>query len=228
MLERHYLGAELPPARLRGHVGVNEASLNFWQKRITSSRWVLDVFGTNPDAPILDWGCGSGRTLVWLRCHPVWREQYHGCDVDREAIDWLRSQGEEHVDVCDDFPPLPYPDSYFGGMFAFSVVTHIPADRHRSWYRELHRVLAPGGRVLFTTHGAWEANHSPPFVQEQFAREEQAFWACPAPEHYKDSSIVSEVFTRRALEGLVEIERFTEEGYGGQDAVIARRSSGTT
>src|SRR5205823_2016256 len=166
VIDRHYGGAKLPPPTLRTHVGVNDHALDFWAKGINSSRWVLDTFGTDPGGRILDWGCGPGRTLVWLRCHPAWRDQYHGCDVDREAIDWLRAQGEEGTEVCRDLPPLPYPDASFAGVFAFSVLTHIHPEHHVGWYRELHRVLAPGGRILVTTHGAWEVyERSAGFIQ---------------------------------------------------------------
>jgi SAM-dependent methyltransferase len=232
VIERNYHGAKLPPPALRLHVGVNDHALNFWAKGIVSSQWVLDTFGTDPAGPVLDWGCGSGRTPVWLQCHDAWRAQYHGCDVDREAIDWLRSETDMRVEVCDDLPPLPYADGYFVGVFAFSVLTHIHPERHRDWYRELRRVLAPGGRLLVTLHGAWEVyeHHGAefaraPFVQEAFERQGWAWLEAAPGEHYKDSSIVSQAFTRQAIEDLFDVEVFADERYGGQDVLLARRRS---
>lgn len=74
---------------------------------------------------------------------------YYGTDVDSEAVSWLKQYA--NVVVCRDNPPLPYPASTFGGVFAFSVLTHIHPKQHRAWYEEIYRVLKPGGRAYLTT-----------------------------------------------------------------------------
>src|SRR5258708_6791120 len=43
---------------------------------------------------VLDFGCGCGRTLQWLlRAYP--KVEFHGVDVDREAIAWCRKSFRE-------------------------------------------------------------------------------------------------------------------------------------
>jgi SAM-dependent methyltransferase len=50
-------------------------------------------------------------------------------------------------------PPLPYPDASMDLVYAFSVLTHLPADMQGAWLWDLYRVLRPRGRLLVSTHG---------------------------------------------------------------------------
>jgi SAM-dependent methyltransferase len=223
LIDRHYGGWEAPPAELRLHVGANDTLVNFWAKGLASSEAVVRVFGTEPEGPVLDWGCGSGRTLLWLRCYDAWQKMYAGCDVDAEAVGWLQSRGVDNVQVCGDLPPLPYPDATFAGLFGFSVLTHISPDRHRTWYEEFVRILRPGGVVYVTTHSAREADRATAEARQDFERAGAAFSVNPRPNHYKDSAIVTEAFTRSAVEGMLEVERYEPGGYAGQDGWLLRR-----
>jgi SAM-dependent methyltransferase len=160
---------------------------------------------------------------LWLWTYPGWQKHYYGCDVDAEAISWLKSQGQTQVTTCGDLPPLPYQDTAFGGLFAFSVLTHIHPEQHQQWYKEVHRVLLPGGTVYITHHGASIACQSgmSKSISRQF---DQQGWAWLQNEgHYKSASMVSEAFTRQSLEGLFTVENFTARGYQNQDAYLLRR-----
>lgn len=222
LIERHYGGCPLPPRELRLRIGMRDSAANFWEKGIHSSTHVLKVFGEEPTTPILDWGCGSGRTLLWLRAYPGWQSNYYGCDVDAEAIAWLKAQGQSNLTICHDLPPLPYAEAAFGGLFAMSVLTHIHPTRHRLWYEELHRVLTPGGRAFITQHGASIAHRPemPLSIGQQF---DQQGWAWQEHGgHYKNASMVSEMFTRQCIEGLFAVEEFKDRGYIIQDTYLLR------
>ncbi|MDB6016521.1 MAG: methyltransferase [Pedosphaera sp.] len=223
LIKRHYNNWPVPPLELRLHVGARDSMANFWLQGMNSSTRVMEIFGEQPTAPMLDWGCGSGRTLTWLQGYPGWKKTYHGCDVDAEAIQWLQTSMRANVTLCGDLPPLPYAAESFGGLFAFSVLTHIHPQRHRQWYAELHRVLMPGGRAYVTQHGASIAQHAdrPAIVTQQFDRQGWA-WLEHAG-HYKNASMVSESFTQQCLAGLFEVEDFKDCGYQNQDAYLLRR-----
>ena len=63
----------MPPPELRLHVGAHESAGNFWNQGRGSSARVIEVFGEVPPGQVLDWGCGSGRTLYWLYARQPWR-----------------------------------------------------------------------------------------------------------------------------------------------------------
>ncbi len=214
----------LPPNTLRLHVGRVDHAANFWGQGFDSSQRVLEVFGEDPGGPVLDWGCGSGRTLNWLRGVGTWDRWYRGCDVDRHAIKWLRQQGIATVAVCGDEPPLPYPDESFNGLFCFSVLTHIPPQRHADWYADIRRVLRPGGRAYITVHGDWNIINGKVFTEaeRQAYAERGCHWSERAG-HYKHAATVSRAFTERALGEGWEIESYREVGYHSMDDLVVRR-----
>jgi ubiquinone/menaquinone biosynthesis C-methylase UbiE len=49
-------------------------------------------------------------------------------------------------------PPLPYEDSMFDLVTAFSVFTHTPFDRQAAWIAELWRIIRPGGCIVASVH----------------------------------------------------------------------------
>jgi SAM-dependent methyltransferase len=215
----------LPPESLRLHVGARPSEANFLAQGANSSERVLEIFGEKPSGLILDWGCGSGRTLRWLLPYQAWRDNYRGCDVDREAIEWLRQNGQSNLEVCTDDPPLPYADQTFDGLLAFSVLTHIHPEKHRIWYTELRRVLKPGGRAFLTTQGQHVVetlgSQLPPGTETEFSA--KGFVYIKFEGHYKDAALVAESFTHHALEGLFTLENYALTGYQNMDAFVVRR-----
>lgn len=215
----------LPPPELREHVGRRPYPGNFLAQGLDSSTRVLEQFGTQPAGPVLDWGCGSGRTLTWLRRHEGWRANYHGCDVDAEAIAWLKSKGVERVQVCGALPPLPYPDETFTGLFCFSVLTHIPPDRHAAWYAEMRRVLKPGGRAYVTVHGDGNIVSGKSFTEEERADyfATGSSWS-EREGHYKHAATVTRAFTLAAIGDQLQVESYGEGAYHSMDALVLRKA----
>ena len=107
---------------------------------------------------ILDFGCGSGRILVWLR-ELGERAELHGVDIDGRAIAWV-SENLPWVTarVNRARPPLDVPDGFFDLIYNHSVFTHIDEGYQDEWLTELQRVTRPGGIVLLTVHGEHVVN----------------------------------------------------------------------
>jgi len=226
LLKRHYHPMPLPPEALRLHVGTRTTAANFWAQGLASSTRVCEIFSETPSGPILDWGCGCGRTLRWLLAHPAWREQYRGCDVDADAVKWLAANTPCQISVCHDNPPLPYADASLAGLFSFSVLTHIPPEKHRAWYTEIRRVLRPGGLALLTVQGSDilknpERYSVPSHMLRAFDSSGQAYIRHEG--HYKDAALVNEAFTRSQLEGILAVESYAVGGYQNMDQFIVRR-----
>ena len=103
---------------------------------------------------ILDFGCGCGRTLRWLlRAYP--EVEFHGADVDQQAIDWCSQNLPAARFVRNGpQPPLPYPDRHFEAIYCLSVFTHLDEAAQDLWLAELVRLLTPDGFLLISVHGA--------------------------------------------------------------------------
>jgi SAM-dependent methyltransferase len=226
LLKRHYHQMPLPPEELRLHVGTRTTAANFWAQGLASSTRVCEIFGEAPTGPILDWGCGCGRTLRWLLAHAAWHEHYRGCDVDGDAVRWLRENTPCQVAVCQDSPPLPFEDASLAGFFSFSVLTHIPPEKHRDWYTEIRRVLRPGALALLTVQGSDILKHPDRYsvsseMINEFGASGQAYIRHEG--HYKDAALVSETFTRAQLEGILDVESYIVGGYQNMDQFVVRR-----
>jgi SAM-dependent methyltransferase len=100
---------------------------------------------------MLDFGCGCGRVIRHWRTQGG---QIHGADYQRAGLEWCRRNLPFARFVVNDvLPPLPYPSEHFSVVYALSVFTHFPQDLQEPWMRELHRVLTPGGCLVFSVHG---------------------------------------------------------------------------
>jgi SAM-dependent methyltransferase len=102
---------------------------------------------------VLDFGCGCGRTIRWFLQYDS--AEFHGVDVDEEAIDWCkRHLRRGHFLATAPTPPLPYPPGHFDVIYCLSVFTHLNESMQDSWLLELRRILKPGGMILLTIYGA--------------------------------------------------------------------------
>jgi ubiquinone/menaquinone biosynthesis C-methylase UbiE len=115
----------------------------------TFLRW-LDV---GPKSRVLEVACGSGGISV--RMARDTGAEVVGVDVNEHAIaaamaraESLPSASVPKFRVADASQALPFPDESFDAIFCNDSINHLP-DRERV-LREWHRMLRPGGRLLYT------------------------------------------------------------------------------
>ena len=105
---------------------------------------------------LLDLGCGPGGLLAFVvrtvRCHGI------GVDLSAEAIAAARARAtamglDELVtlQVADLNLPLPFADHSLDAVMSMDVILHL-SDR-ASLFCDVARLLAPGGRFVFTDAG---------------------------------------------------------------------------
>lgn len=102
---------------------------------------------------VLDFSCSSGR-VVRVLAAALPDVSWHGCDPNVEAIEWAQGHlPQVRAFVAKTSPPLPFDDGALAAAFAISVWSHYSAPAALQWLTEMHRVIRPGGHLVFTAHG---------------------------------------------------------------------------
>ena len=116
-------------------------------------RRFFQLLGLTSTDHVLDVGCGSGGPALFLAREvgcPVTGVDINeagicaGLALAREAA----MQDRVHFQRADVCERLPFSDGSFDAIVCMDVMCHLP-DRRRL-FDEWHRVLRPGGRVLYT------------------------------------------------------------------------------
>ena len=175
---------------------------------------------------ILDFGCGCGRTLLWLPAAAP-RAAICGTDVDPQSVAWCR----EHLPfadcgVNDSLPPLGFPDAHFDLAYAISVFTHLDEERQFAWLAELRRVTRPGGVVVLSVLGdeprqrsPWARQAAPSDSGYTFVRYD--LWKGLCPPWYQVAYHSREYICTQYAKHF-EVLRFVPGGMTGQDLVVLR------
>ena len=98
----------------------------------------------NPDARILDVGCGYGRTLNEL--YQMGYRNLNGIDFSKGMIERGKRQFPYLNLLVKEKESIDFPDNHFDAVILFAVLTCIPADEEqKKLISEIRRVLKPGG-----------------------------------------------------------------------------------
>ncbi|AFZ73814.1 class I SAM-dependent methyltransferase [Natronobacterium gregoryi] len=98
-----------------------------------------------PEPLIIDIGCGDGaRTLANLPAESV------GIDLSRTGLQLAADTVPSATLVQADMASLPVAENTADAITASHAVFHVPRSDHPTVYREVARVLKPGGRLLMT------------------------------------------------------------------------------
>jgi cyclopropane fatty-acyl-phospholipid synthase-like methyltransferase len=122
---------------------------------LTAREWLefADQLGVGPGADVLEVGSGSGGPAVYLATA---REcSITGVDINEHGVRNARALADSrglservHFEVVDASQPLPFADECFDAIVSNDAMCHIAS--RVALLREWHRVLRPGGRVLYT------------------------------------------------------------------------------
>ena len=130
-------------------VSMNVGHVKLWS-------WGLAHVAIEPDATMLDVGCGGGKSVqVLARAAP--RGQVYGLDCSEEMVRMARRVNralirEGRVEIQHGtVSALPFPDAALDlvtGFETYCFWQDLPGD-----LREIQRILKPGGTLLITNEG---------------------------------------------------------------------------
>ena len=122
---------------------------------LTAREWLqfAEQLGVGGDSDVLEVGSGSGGPAVYLAGKRGCRVT--GVDVNalgvRNAMELASTRGVAELarfEAVDASKPLPFANDRFDAVVSNDVMCHIP--NRPAVLRDWHRVLKPGGRMLFT------------------------------------------------------------------------------
>src|SRR5262245_45273860 len=126
-----------------------ESEERFWWyegMRAVTASFLDGRLKTNPGARLLDVGCGTGYSIVWLRNHLL-ESLAFGIDSSPQAAEfWHRRQIDTAGLASAD--RLPFGDREFDLVTCFDVIYQLDEKPARKAVCEMNRVLKPGG-ILF-------------------------------------------------------------------------------
>lgn len=110
---------------------------------------ICGVFGRDGNPAILDAGCGIGLTDRFLK------EEYGnitGFDPSPQSLELARVRNPDLQYVHSSDAALPFQDRQFDVVFAVCVVHHVAPLQRAAFFRDMRRVLKPGGLLAIYEH----------------------------------------------------------------------------
>jgi SAM-dependent methyltransferase len=169
----------VPPPDLWAYYCTSAQSwLESGRKDVDAMRGILSESGAPVESArrVLEVGSATGRMIRWLEDVTRKDVEVWGVDIWSTAVLWCH----DHLTPPFRFatttmiPHLPFPEEHFDLLYCGSVFTHID-DLAEAWFLEMHRVLAPGGRLYFSINdrnavGIFEGKGEPGDYPEFYER----------------------------------------------------------
>lgn len=179
----------------------------------TATEWLdfADRLGIGVQSDVLEVGSGSGGPAIYLSMQRGCRVT--GVDINehgvRNATALAAARGltdRAGFQTVDASQPLPFPDGRFDAIVSNDAMCHIAG--RLSVLRDWHRVLRPGGRVLFTDA----------MVLTGIVSQEELATRCSIGFYLFVSPHVNEELLLAAGFGLLDVRDVTDN-----EAAVARR-----
>jgi len=228
----------IPPKDL--WLGYGESSDEYLKGKIQINQMmkIVENQGYKPENPgnILDFGCGAGRMIRWLKPYSDNKEIW-GVDISSEHILWANNNLNPPFNFAVNtvVPHLPFRDDYFDFIYAGSVFTHID-DLSDSWFLELNRISSDNAFLYLTI----QDRHTIELLNTKYREKWLSGYMRKFPEYEseKDSFNIivggrgpdSQVFydidyLKKVLNKVYDFVSITQEAYGYQTALLLRKKS---
>jgi ubiquinone/menaquinone biosynthesis C-methylase UbiE len=111
--------------------------------------------------PVWDFGCGPGQTAGYLKNLGV---EISGLDLSEKILKQARTLHPEIHFRRGNILEVEFEDNSIAGVVAFYAIVHFTEEQVGMAFREVFRVLQPGGIFLLTYHIGEETIHIDEFL----------------------------------------------------------------
>lgn len=111
--------------------------------------------------PVWDLCCGPGQTTKYLKNLGV---EISGLDLSKKILEQAQSIHPEIHFQKGNILGLEFENDSIAGVVAFYAIVHFTEEQVRIAFREIYRVLQPGGILLLTYHIGNETLHIEEFL----------------------------------------------------------------
>lgn len=228
----------LPPKDLWLGYGENAEEYLNGKIHIKQMHKIAAEFGYNPEEAgnILDFGCGAGRMIRWLKPYSDNKEIW-GVDISSEHIIWANNNLNPPFNfaVNTTIPHLPFKDGFFKFIYAGSVFTHID-DLADSWFMELNRISADNGLLYLTI----QDRHTIELLNTKYKTKWLSTFMKKFPEFESekenfnimvggrgpDSQVFYDIdYLKKVLGKVYDFISVNEEAYGYQTALLLKKKN---
>lgn len=114
------------------------------------------------DDNVLDFGCGNGRLLAFLKEKS--NINYQGVDVSTGLIEKAKELNSDENAIFSKINPsqtsLAFEDNFFNAVYSIAVFHHIPSKELRLYLaKELFRITKREGVVVITVWNLWQEKY---------------------------------------------------------------------
>lgn len=145
--------------KLDDHAGWYDLGMKLhWGRQYDAFRAsVVGQFGSFEGKTILDYGCGTGLLLQYIKAHFRYDGMYIACDPGPNMLAVVREKNIDHKNlVLKLIPEDPALDISAASVdiAVSSLVTHqLPSQGKKKMFAEIFRVLKPGGLFVLAEFG---------------------------------------------------------------------------
>ena len=111
--------------------------------------------------PVWDFGCGPGNTTKYLKDLGI---EISGLDLSEKILEQAKTINPEIHFQKGNILDLEFENESIAGVVAFYAIVHFSAEQVGTAFREVFRVLQPGGIFLLTYHIGEEKTHLDEFL----------------------------------------------------------------
>jgi SAM-dependent methyltransferase len=181
----------------------------------------------------LEFACGYGRFTRFLvaRLDP---RKVRVSDINRSSVDFVRKTfGVSGFYSTESANGLDHSREY-EVIFVASLFSHLAIEHWTEWLPRLYQMLAPGGLLIFSTHGTYARDVIyDPRQRDRLEAKADGFWFLPMNEtggrlavEYYGSAFVTEEFVQREVtaRGLGTVRRvYPAKLWGSQDLYVLEK-----